>query len=171
MNSAWTKENAQWKTCFFSREVCTHTHNRKIPKPKNREVVFCIRGVLFTESTVWQREKDYRREKDSGNSFLWGGQLDPLLQNNKGQVFGPKIILPYLQQGNSSGNNFQRFLYSLIVSLQQSKEFKDKLKGICSSASCCTTSTVPGMAPLPNSRLSWHEGGLSSRWFGWSCLF
>lgn len=139
----------------FSLGRYVHTHTiGKSPNQRTEKLSFVSEGFFLLRAQYDKEKKDYRREKDSGNSFLWGGQLDPLLQNNKGQVFGPKIILPYLQQGNSSGNNFQRFLYSLIVSLQQSKEFKDKLKGICSSASCCTTSTVPGMAPLPNSRLS-----------------
>lgn len=46
---------------LFSGEV--HTHKRKIPKPKNREAVFCIRGVLFTESIVQQRERKTTEDK------------------------------------------------------------------------------------------------------------
>lgn len=87
----------------------------------------CQRGSFCWEHSTTKRKKDHRREKDSGKNFMWRGHLDPLLQNNKEEhMFGPKIILPYLHQGNSSGNNLQRFLYSLIVSLQLSKQFEER---------------------------------------------
>lgn len=54
---------------FFSREVHTHTIGKSLNQ-RTEKLPFVSEGFFLLRAQYKKREKDHRREKDSGKNFM-----------------------------------------------------------------------------------------------------